>query len=146
MIVFGCLYHQLFIILSILHIYINLFHGYSFFTFFTKTLFYKHRCHFDAWDNYLLKNGTRVHHGTAAINQHGGTLIVTQSEFTMLSTSSSDDVLSYAPTHVWLGPNASKTIVSENIVKGLLNIKNNGKGKIVVVNNLDDSPLMKKEL
>ena len=126
------------------YMYINWVRGFLFSHLFFTYLFYQHRCHFDAWDSYLLKNGTRVHHGTAAINQHGGTLIVTQSEFTM---STSSDALPYAPTHVWLGPNASKTIISENIVKGLLKIENNGKGKMVVVNNLDDSPPpIKKEL
>ena len=33
-----------------------------------------------------------------------------------------------------------KTIVSENIVKGTLSLKNEGKGKLVVANNADDSP------
>jgi hypothetical protein len=97
------------------------------------------QCHFDSWDNYMM-NGTRVHNGTAAINQHGGTLIVTQSEFTM----SAHDDTPHVPAHVWLGPNASKTIVSENIVKGVLKIENKGKGKTVVVNNLDDSPAMEE--
>jgi hypothetical protein len=92
------------------------------------------QCHFDSWDNYIGANGTRVHKGTAAINQHGGTLIVSQSEFTMAPQKTS------SPAHVWLGPNAQKTIISENIVKGVLKVENEGKGKTVVVNNVDDSP------
>jgi hypothetical protein len=96
------------------------------------------QCHFDSWDNYIGPNGTRVHKGTAAINQHGGTLIVSQSEFTMPPHQDTP----YAPAHVWLGPNAKKTIVSENIVVGTLKVENEGKGKTVVVNNIDDSPAL----
>lgn len=32
-----------------------------------------------------------------------------------------------------------KTIISENIVKGVLSVENKGKGKTIVVNNADDS-------
>ena len=99
------------------------------------------QCHFDSWDNYIGPNGTRVHNGTAAINQLGGTLIVTQSDFTMIQSHKPN-----VPAHVRLGQAAKKTIVSENIVKGVLKVEKEGKGKVVVVNNLDDSPATDKEL
>lgn len=93
------------------------------------------QCHFDSWDNHNLPNKTYVHNGTAAIQQYGGKLIVTQSEFSM-----GGDGENYNPSHVWLGSNAGKTIISENVVKGKLSVeKNGGKGKVIVVNNADDS-------
>ena len=92
------------------------------------------QCHFDSWDNYV-HNKTRVHNGTAAIQQFGGTLIVTQSEFTMSANSDKP----HQPNHFWLGPNARKTIISENIITGKLSVANEGKGKTIVVNNADDS-------
>ena len=82
-----------------------------------------------------MHNKTRVHNGTAAIQQFGGTLIVTQSEFTMSANSDKP----HQPNHFWLGPNARKTIISENIITGKLSVANEGKGKTIVVNNADDS-------
>lgn len=94
------------------------------------------QCHFDSWDNYINVNKTRVHNGTAAIRQFGGTLVVAQSEFTM----GPDADKPHKPKHFWLGPDAQKTIISENIVKGQLSVDNQGKGKAIIVNNADDSP------
>ena len=103
------------------------------------------QCHFDSWDNYPGPNKTRTHNGTAAIRQTGGTMIVTQSEFTMGGKPGG-----HAPKHVWLGPGARKTIVSENIVTGTLWVDasqaSNKTGKAVVSNNLDDSPPHQGEL
>jgi hypothetical protein len=99
------------------------------------------QCHFDSWDNYWI-NKTRRHNGTAAIQQYGGSLIVTQSEFTMDANYDQPN----NPVHFWLGPNAQKTIVSENMIKGKLSIENHGKGKTIVVNNADDSPIVPSEL
>lgn len=93
------------------------------------------QCHFDSWDNYI-HNGTRVHSGTAAIQQFGGTLIVTQSEFTMGANQDKP----HAPGHFWVGPRAKKTIISENIITGTLAVVNEGKGKTIIANNADDSP------
>ena len=93
------------------------------------------QCHFDSWDNHIA-NQTYRHNNTAAIQQYGGTMIVTQSEFTMAPGSDG----SYKPNHFWLGPASDKTIISENIVKGTLSLKNEGKGKLVLANNADDSP------
>ena len=87
------------------------------------------QCHFDAWDTHHSHNGTIFHNGTAAIQQLGGTMIVTQSEFTQGGN----------PTHFLVGSNARKTIISENIVEGKLQLHNDGKGKLIVVNNADDS-------
>ena len=93
------------------------------------------QCHFDSWDNFPGPNKTRLHNGTAAIQQYGGKLIVTQSEFSMQGHGDGGKLLN----HFWLGPNVQKTIVSENIVKGVLSVENKGKGKMIVVNNADDS-------
>ena len=44
------------------------------------------------------------------------------------------------PAHVEVGERASKTIFTENIVRGVLNVvKTGGKGKVIVSNNADDS-------
>ena len=93
------------------------------------------QCHFDSWDNFPGPNKTRLHNGTAAIQQYGGKLIVTQSEFSMQGHGDGGKLLN----HFWLGPNVQKTIISENIVKGVLSVENKGKGKMIVVNNADDS-------
>ena len=93
------------------------------------------QCHFDSWDNHPGPNKTYVHNGTAAIRQYGGQLIVTQSEFSMKEDGGGRSKLN----HFWLGPRAQKTIVSENIVQGVLSVQNDGKGKTIVVNNADDS-------
>ena len=92
------------------------------------------QCHFDQWDNHLYGNGTKYQAGTAAIQQGGGTMIVSQSEFTCTTCGKT-------PHHFLLGPEAKKTIISENIVRGPLSVENQGKGKVIVVNNADDAPV-----
>jgi len=87
------------------------------------------QCHFDAWDSHKNHNDTVFHNGTAAIRQFGGTLIVSQSEFTQ----------GHKSNHFWLGPAAKKTIISENIITGVLRVENEGNGKAIIVNNADDS-------
>merc|ERR1712039_739984 len=90
------------------------------------------QCHFDAWDNYLSTDGKSfTHNGTAAINQQGGALIVTMTEF------SGHDA---KPMHLDISPGAAKTIFTNNIVKGELNIRQpSKKGKVIIANNADDS-------
>eukprot|EP00658_Telonema_sp_P-2_P038280 TRINITY_DN2749_c0_g1_i1.p1 TRINITY_DN2749_c0_g1~~TRINITY_DN2749_c0_g1_i1.p1 ORF type:complete len:381 (+),score=86.22 TRINITY_DN2749_c0_g1_i1:149-1291(+) len=91
------------------------------------------QCHFDSWDNHLTPDGKGyVSQGTPAIQQLGGTLIVSESEFTHQSAGVNT-------THLLLGSSASKTIVQANIVTGVLAIQNQGKGKLIVASNADDS-------
>lgn len=101
------------------------------------------QCHFDAWDTHQTPNMTKFHNGTAAIRQFGGTLQVAQSEFRQGFGSDWDPehpVKSLKPNHFWLGPQAKKTIITENIIKGVLSVENEGHGKVIVANNADDSP------
>eukprot|EP00039_Didymoeca_costata_P030660 m.30782 g.30782 ORF g.30782 m.30782 type:complete len:95 (-) comp8238_c0_seq1:104-388(-) len=70
--------------------------------------------------------------GMAAITQVGGTLAVSESEFTDHKPS---------PKHFSIGPNASKTIITTNIITGILDIEKDKdfKGKLIVSLNADDS-------
>lgn len=92
------------------------------------------QCHFDSWDHHLDAKGNRFSNGTAAITQGGGSLIVTDSDFTYSNGKTTK--------HVTLGPQATKTIVTQNIVKGVLTIDKSAapaSAKVIVSLNADDS-------
>lgn len=91
------------------------------------------QCHFDAWDNYLSADAKSfTHNGTAAIDQQGGALILTMNEFVGNDKQ---------PVHLQIGQNASKTIFTNNIIKHKLVVKKPvNKSKVIIANNLDDSP------
>lgn len=86
------------------------------------------QCHFENWDNHLDSTGTKyTHNGTAAIQQLGGALVVTDCDF------------SAGKNHIQIGPQASKTLITNNLVAGFLSIQNQSHGKVIVANNADDS-------
>jgi len=92
------------------------------------------QCHFDAWDNHVSVDGKSFeHNGTAAIDQLSGSLIVTTSEFT-------GGFANKDRTHVRVGAAATKTIITNNIITGTLNVaRTSAKTKIIVNSNADDS-------
>jgi len=88
------------------------------------------QCHFDSWDHHVSDDGKKyVSKGWYGIQQNGGTLIVAENEF------------SQNGHHIDVGLNASKTIVTSNIIKGNLtvDIEKGSKSKVIVANNADDS-------
>jgi len=86
------------------------------------------QCHFENWDNHLDPTGTKyLHNGTAAIQQLGGSLVVTDCDF------------SAGKTQIQIGPFANKSIITNNLVTGILDIENQSKGKVIIANNADDS-------
>ena len=94
-------------------------------------------CHFDSWDHHLNLNGTAYeHHGSAAVEQHGGTLILSGNEFRQPGLQTRLQ-----------GGLGTKTIVTENIIKGKLHVENHViGGKAIIKNNADDSPASEDEL
>eukprot|EP01051_Picozoa_sp_SAG22_P007965 SAG22_NODE_582_length_8879_cov_2.731663_3_plen_127_part_00 len=87
-------------------------------------------CHFDSWDHYVNANGTAYEQRqTAAVVQDGGTLIMSGNEFKMPGTQAK-----------LMGLKGTKTIITENIIKGEMHIENGELGgKVIVANNADDS-------
>lgn len=84
------------------------------------------QCHFDSWDRHL-QNGTYKTEGTPALTQLGGTSIVSMCDFTQ------DD-----PHTVHLQINgALKTIFTNNVIKGAMNVQGKASVSHIVNNNAD---------
>lgn len=94
------------------------------------------QCHFDNWDMHPTTNRQTpyIRKGTPAISQLGGTLLLNGNEFTGHMPK---------PNHLNVGTNATKTIVTSNIIEGVLKIEQQNEGtpktKLIIANNADDS-------